>query len=374
MAVQNEAKDPAAAALLAIEEALNLVKQETPTPTTATQGPTEPRGRAAAAIAMGGPLATPRTSELPAPEIQPFSDTGRAAPRPMIPAGLHANDDRHSVGQLLQGLQTRSSSVPFVAATIGSLFWVLACGYGLHAAGVFADGLSAASLGQPAVLGAVGALIGPVVFFFVVAALMRRTQEMRLTTRAMAEIAARLAEPETIATEQVVILSHAIRREVASMGDGIERALARAGELENLVRNEVASLERSYTDNERRMRSMIDELVNEREAVVTNADRMRGAISGAHETLARDLDARDRAAVVERHRRGPPCHRHARPQGPRHHRRDGRCRRGDRGPHRPPRCGDRGPPQRHHAGCREPPRRHHRTRVARDRRPGGSRR
>ncbi len=168
---------------------------------------------------------------------------------------------------------------------------MLACGYGLHAAGVFSDGVSAASLGQPAVLGALGALIGPVVFFYVVAALMRRTQDMRLTTRAMAEIAVRLAEPETIATEQVVNLSHAIRREVASMGDGIERALARAGELENLVRNEVASLERSYTDNERRMRSMIDELVNEREAVVTNADRMRGAMSGAHETLARDLTA-----------------------------------------------------------------------------------
>ena len=30
MAVQNEAKDPAAAALMAIEEALNLVKQDTP--------------------------------------------------------------------------------------------------------------------------------------------------------------------------------------------------------------------------------------------------------------------------------------------------------------------------------------------------------
>ena len=49
----------------------------------------------------------------------------------------------------------------------------------------------------------------------------------------------RLAEPEALATEQVVTLSQAIRREVASMGDGIERALARASELETLVRSEV---------------------------------------------------------------------------------------------------------------------------------------
>ena len=126
---------------------------------------------------------------------------------------------------------------------------------------------------RPDALGAIGALVGPVVFFFIIAGLMRRTQEMRLTTRAMAEIAARLAEPETIATEQVVSLSHAIRREVASMGDGIERSLARASELESIVRNEVGNLERSYAGNERRIRGMIDELANEREAIVSNAER-----------------------------------------------------------------------------------------------------
>ena len=73
---------------------------------------------------------------------------------------------------------------------------------------------------------------------------------------------------ETIATEQVITLSQAIRREVASMGDGIERALARASELETLVRSEVATLERSYADNERRIRTLIDDLSNEREAIV----------------------------------------------------------------------------------------------------------
>jgi len=62
----------------------------------------------------------------------------------------------------------------------------------------------------------------------------------------------------------MVTLSQAIRREVASMGDGIERALARASELETLVRSEVSNLERSYSDNERRVRSLIDELASER--------------------------------------------------------------------------------------------------------------
>ena len=56
------------------------------------------------------------------------------------------------------------------------------------------------------------------------AALTRRAQEVRMTARSMMQVAVRLAEPETIATEQMVTLSQAIRREIASMGDGIERA------------------------------------------------------------------------------------------------------------------------------------------------------
>ena len=75
-----------------------------------------------------------------------------------------------------------------------------------------------------------------------------------MVSRTMTEVALRLAEPENIAKESVVTVSQAIRREVAAMGDGIERALARASELEVLVHNEVASLERSYTDNELRVR------------------------------------------------------------------------------------------------------------------------
>ena len=69
----------------------------------------------------------------------------------------------------------------------------------------------------------------------------------------MAEAALRFGEPETIARDAVVTVGQAIRREVAAMGDGVERALARAAELETLVNNEVAALERAYNDNEMRI-------------------------------------------------------------------------------------------------------------------------
>ena len=49
------------------------------------------------------------------------------------------------------------------------------------------------------------------------------------------------------------------------MGDGVERALARAAELEALVHNEVAALERAYNDNELRIRGLIEDLANQRD-------------------------------------------------------------------------------------------------------------
>ena len=140
------------------------------------------------------------------------------------------------------------------------------------------------------------ALIGPVIFFLSMGSVMRRAQEMRHTARSMAEVAIRLAEPETIATEQVVTLSQAIRREVASMGDGIERALARASELETMVRAEVSSLERTYGENERRIRLLLNELASERESIVVNADRVSTALSDAqYRGFASELEAATRA-------------------------------------------------------------------------------
>ena len=53
---------------------------------------------------------------------------------------------------------------------------------------------------------------------------------MRLVAQSMAKVAMRLAEPESVARDSIVTVGQAIRREVAAMGDGVERALARASD------------------------------------------------------------------------------------------------------------------------------------------------
>ena len=54
---------------------------------------------------------------------------------------------------------------------------------------------------------------------------------------------------------------------IDALGDGLERALSRAGELEVMIHNEVTALERTYSDNESRMRALIQELASQRDSV-----------------------------------------------------------------------------------------------------------
>src|SRR5690606_28961817 len=133
-------------------------------------------------------------------------------------------------------------------------------------------------------------VIVPIILFWAFASMVRRAQEMRMAAESMTEMAFRLAEPENLAQDRVMMVGQAVRREVAAMGEGIERTLARAVELETLVHTEVNQIERSYSENAARIRLLVDGLGSEREAVVTHAERVRASITGAHETLRDELD------------------------------------------------------------------------------------
>ena len=210
------------------------------------------------------------------------------APVGLTPALPPANDDRRSVGELRQALNIPANH-SIMALTIASIILWAVCWtfYVYFNKGEIVE--IGGSLLAPKPILALGALVGPIAFLFITGLMARRAHEMRLIANSMTEVAIRLIEPETIATEQVVTLSQAIRREAASMGEGIERALIRAGELELIVRNEVTNLERTYSENERRIRLLIDELTREREAIIVHADNARTALYGARDSLSQEL-------------------------------------------------------------------------------------
>jgi hypothetical protein len=143
---------------------------------------------------------------------------------------------------------------------------------GLLLAALFLPDLQSAvtqgTAGIPAMIGLAGFVLAPIVFFYMLAYMVWRAQELRLIAQAMAGVAMRLSEPEEVARESIVTVGQAIRREVSAMGDGVERALARAAELEALVANEVSALERAYNDNEVRIRGLLETLAHQRDTLV----------------------------------------------------------------------------------------------------------
>jgi hypothetical protein len=212
---------------------------------------------------------------------------------------IAANDDLPSIGGLIYALQQRPSRASFYVAFASSIIWAFLClGAGLF---LFNDRLSSLSssadmLRDPAALTLGATLFVPMALFWFLALLIWRAQELRLMASAMTEVAVRLAEPDKMAAQSVASLGQTIRRQVAAMNDAISRALGRAGELEALVHNEVAALERSYSENELRIRGLIGALASERDALANNSERVSETLRGVGAQVTKDIaDVGDQA-------------------------------------------------------------------------------
>jgi hypothetical protein len=278
--------DPTEAALSAIQDALQVRDDDKP-PASEPQPP--------ASVVPQDDLDKPwpglRSKPQPAKSADLYDDDDVLHPEdagsPRRPA---ANDDRESIGTILRSLQRRPSKTSYVMASIFAGVWLVG---GFLLGWLYLPEIQAA-LGPTGLTAPILAVLGtiylaPVVFFYVMAHMAVRSQEMRLIAQSMAEVAMRLAEPETVARESIVTVGQAIRREVAAMGDGVERALARAAELETLVANEVSALEHAYNDNEVRIRALLQDLGGQRDTLVGQAEQIRDAINGVHLDLSNDI-------------------------------------------------------------------------------------
>lgn len=230
----------------------------------------------------GGNLALPASLDAAAA----VADDDLAAPRrvarrrPAAPAArgrVAANDDGPSVGGLIMALEQKPSSRPFNYAAIFSGLWGL-LGFGiagLHIMNELERGVTAAVLvTSPTTLITVASVFLPIGVVWFLALLAWRAEELRLRSSTMTEVAVRLAEPDRMAEQSVASLGQSVRRQVSFMNDAVSRALGRAGELEALVHAQVSQLERSYEENESRIRGLIQELSGERHALLNTSERV----------------------------------------------------------------------------------------------------
>jgi len=277
-------KDPTEVALSAIQEALNISGDTNADSARASaRGEVEPAPPPPAQT-FDEPAFDMRASAPERPMYEPIEE-------PRVSSRRAANDDRETIGQMLQAIQKgRPARSVYTLATLFGAVWLIGCG--LLTATFWPSLQAAIGQGPGGVLviaGLAALFFAPVLLFYFLASLAWRGQELRMIAQSMAQVAIRFSEPEGTASDSMVTVGQAIRREVAAMGDGIERAIARAGELETLVANEVSALERAYTDNEVRIRALLQDIAHQRDNLVGQAEQVRSAISGVQIDLRHDI-------------------------------------------------------------------------------------
>src|ERR1700738_5136940 len=274
-------KDPTEVALSAIQEALNISDVSA-----VDDSRSSVRGDVAPAITASPPAYDEPTFDTRPSTDRPIFDSieDTRAPR------RAANDDRETIGQILQAIQKgRPARNVYTLASLFAGVWIL--GAGLLTVAFLPSLQAAVGQGSGALVlaGLAAMFFAPVLLFYFLASLSWRGQELRMIAQSMAQVAIRFSEPESAASDSMVTVGQAIRREVAAMGDGVERAIARAGELETLVANEVSALERAYSDNEVRIRALLQDIAHQRDNLVGQAEQVRSAISGVQIDLRHDI-------------------------------------------------------------------------------------
>ncbi len=252
--------------------------------------------------AGSGPPPIPHQSGAAVQADKPADDTdlpdkapaqrrsARRRPAGPMRGQVAANDDAPSIGGLIYALDQKPSNAPIKSARIASVLWA-ATGLAfcwMMVTGELAQGSTITQiLMKPATFLMAAAILVPIAIMHFLAILAWRAEELRMRSSTMTEVAVRLAEPDRMAEQSVASLGQAVRRQVSFMNDAVSRALGRAGELEALVHNEVSALERSYADNERKIRGLIAGLAGEREALVSTSDRVSGSLA----SLGTDIPA-----------------------------------------------------------------------------------
>ena len=232
----------------------------------------------------------------------------RRRPAGPVRGKIAANDDVPSIGGLDLCARTKALDQDFPLAAIASVVWaIVGIAYGAFTlVPEWSAGATVASLLlHPVTFYTATAVIVPIAIFWLLALLNWHIASLALKSSTMTEVAIRLAEPDRAAEQSIASLGQAVRRQVSFMNDAVSRALGRAGELEALVHNQVADLERSYEQNERRIRGLIQELTGERHALSQHVGQRHGHAQNArHRNSAADRKTVDAAGDACRHHQG----------------------------------------------------------------------
>ncbi len=170
-----------------------------------------------------------------------------------------ANENDPVSSRLMAKLHRKPSYSAYAVAILLTAIWVF--GWSMNYAGIFAS--------QPPaeMIRILAQLVLPIGFVFAIASLLWRAQQLRLVSEVLMQSAMRLIKPQDIATEGLTSIAQTVRAEVDLLVGGVEHAVQRATDLEEIVHKEISAIERAFGGNEERIRSLVTGLENQRSAL-----------------------------------------------------------------------------------------------------------
>ena len=201
---------------------------------------------------------------------RPYENERREPPPP--PSGRQplrgtpANENEPGSAAVLANLRRRPTASPFWVAFGISLVWVFAC-MAIYGPTVFGRANAFAPDNLPNLMTVLVAVFLPIGLAWTSAYLLYRAQHLRQVSDALMHTAVRLMRPQDIAAEGLSAVAQTIREEVNLLVNGVDKAVHRASQLEEIVHKEMAALERAFGGNEERIRTLITGLDTQRQAL-----------------------------------------------------------------------------------------------------------
>ena len=186
---------------------------------------------------------------------------------PRLPVrGTPANENEPTAAAVINNIKRRPSATPFWVAFAVSLAWIFACA-AIYGPILLRQGNLFATSNLPQLMTATMVVFLPIGLAWTSAYLLYRAQQLRQVSEALMQTAMRLVRPQDIAAESLSSVAQTVREEVNLLVDGVEQAVTRATQLEELVHKEMAAIERAFGGNEERIRNLISGLEAQREAL-----------------------------------------------------------------------------------------------------------
>ena len=209
------------------------------------------------------------------------------------PAALPANDDREAAGAILRALRSNRGRAPLTTGIVATALWLGVC-IMFYFSVYWRSTANGFLIPVPQLMLLASAALLAVIFLIVGAA--KRAEELQATTRCLIKVVADLVEPQA-AEGHAATIKNRVQAEVGELDLVLDNTLRRIGTIGADLSAEHTLIEQAAARSERSFRGLLNDLSSERAAIVTNAEKLRSAISGAHQNLSRDLDsASDRLA------------------------------------------------------------------------------